>query len=92
MAQIKSTRMLSLLWLNQIPKHKPHNWTQGCCTYTHKNISQGQQTKAHCEHNKVVYKSSTQFHHDIKQWDILVIKSKHIWNYASQYTLTLTKI
>ncbi len=42
---------------------------------------------AHNEHDKVVYWSSTQSHYNNKQWDILMIKSKHIRNCASQYNL-----
>jgi hypothetical protein len=51
--------------LNEPPKHKFHNMNLGilhlysCVTYIDKNISQGQQIRAHYEHNKVVYWSSS---------------------------------
>jgi len=40
---------------------------------------------------KVVYQALTQFHHNTKQLDILVIKAETLCNYAPQYNLTLIK-
>jgi hypothetical protein len=33
----------------------------------------------------MIYQSSTKFNHNTKQWDILMIKSKEIYNYTSKY-------
>jgi hypothetical protein len=54
-----------------------------------KTFHKANKIKAHYEHNMVVYWLSIQFHHNNKQWDILMIKSKHIHNCASQYNLNL---
>jgi len=40
---------------------------------------------------KVAYWSSIQFHRRVEQWDIMVIKSRDICNYTSQYNPTLNK-